>query len=98
MKIEEFCPEAIDRAMLIGVMWGRSSTSLPVRGGTVIRPMTVRSRLALVIALGTAAASVLGVGPATAAARPGRHVLNGSQPRWLSRARATGGAPAAADQ
>ncbi|MEU4242159.1 S53 family peptidase [Actinoplanes sp. NPDC026619] len=57
----------------------------------------MRSRLALVVALGTAAASVLGAGPATAAARPGRHVLNGSQPRWLTRARATGGAPAAAD-
>ena len=58
---------------------------------------TMRSRLALVVALGTAAASVLGVGPATAAPRTGRHVLSGSQPRWLSRAKATGGAPAAAD-
>lgn len=56
----------------------------------------MRSRLALVIALGTAAAMVLGAGPATAAPRQGRHVLNGSQPRWLTRARATGGAPAAA--
>jgi subtilase family serine protease len=54
----------------------------------------MRSRLALVVALGTAAASVLGAGPATAASRPGRHVLNGSQPRWLTRARATGSAPA----
>jgi subtilase family serine protease len=59
---------------------------------------TMRSRLALVVALGTAAASVLGAGPATAAARPGRHALPGSQPRWLGKARATGGAPAAADQ
>ncbi|WP_245664869.1 S53 family peptidase [Actinoplanes subtropicus] len=59
---------------------------------------TMRSRLALVVALGTAAASVLGAGPATAAARPGRHALAGSQPRWLGKARATGGAPAAADQ
>jgi subtilase family serine protease len=58
----------------------------------------MRSRLALVIALGTAAASVLGAGPATAAARPGRHAIPGSQPRWLTRARATGGAPAAADK
>lgn len=58
---------------------------------------TMRSRLALVVAFGTAAASVLGAGPATAAARPGRHALAGSQPRWLSRAKATGGAPAAAD-
>jgi subtilase family serine protease len=64
----------------------------------VFKPSTVRSRLALAVALGTAAASVLGMGPATAAARPGRHVLNGSQPRWLSRARATGSAPAAADK
>ncbi|MCU7728527.1 S53 family peptidase [Actinoplanes sp. KI2] len=59
---------------------------------------TMRSRLALVVALGTAAASVLGAGPATAAARPGRHALPGSQPRWLGKARATGSAPAAADQ
>lgn len=64
----------------------------------MIRSSTVRSRLALAVAFGTAAASVLGAGPATAAARPGRHVLSGSQPRWLTRARATGGAPAAADQ
>ncbi|GAA2604701.1 S53 family peptidase [Paractinoplanes durhamensis] len=63
----------------------------------MIKSSTVRSRLALVVALGTAAASFLGAGPATAAARPGRHVLNGSQPRWLTRARATGGAPAAAE-
>ena len=59
---------------------------------------TMRSRLALVVALGTVAASVLGAGPATAAARPGRHALPGSQPRWLGKARATGGAPAAADK
>ena len=62
----------------------------------MIKASTMRSRLALVVALGTAAASVLGAGPATAAARPGRHVLTGSQPRWLGRARATGSAPAAA--
>ncbi len=59
----------------------------------VIKALTTRSRLALVIALGTAAASILGAGPATAAARPGRHALSGSQPRWLSRAQVTG-APA----
>ena len=59
---------------------------------------TMRSRLALVVALGTAAASVLGAGAATAAPRTGRHVLSGSAPRWLTRARATGGAPAAADK
>ncbi|WP_239118414.1 S53 family peptidase [Paractinoplanes ferrugineus] len=58
---------------------------------------STRSGLALVVALGTAAASILGAGPATAAARPGRHLLNGSQPRWLARAKATGGAPAAAE-
>jgi subtilase family serine protease len=58
----------------------------------------MRSRLALVVALGTAAASVLGAGAATAAPRTGRHVLSGSAPRWLTRARATGGAPAAADK
>ena len=60
----------------------------------MIKASTKRSRLALVVALGTAAASVLGAGSATAAPRPGRHVLNGSQPNWLSRAQATGGAPA----
>ena len=59
---------------------------------------TMRSRIALVVALGTAAASVLGAGPATAAARPGRHALPGSQPRWLGKARAIGSAPAAADK
>ncbi|MET3429747.1 subtilase family serine protease [Actinoplanes tereljensis] len=53
--------------------------------------------LAMVVALGTAAASVLGAGPATAASRPGRHALSGSQPRWLARAKATGSAPAAAE-
>jgi len=60
----------------------------------VIKASTMRSRLAVVVALGTAAASVLGGGSATAAPRPGRHVLNGTQPNWLSKARATGGAPA----
>jgi subtilase family serine protease len=60
----------------------------------VIKASTMRSRLAVVVAIGTAAATVLGVGPATAAPRPGRHVLNGSQPHWLGKARATGNAPA----
>jgi subtilase family serine protease len=57
----------------------------------------MRSKLALAVAIGTAAASVLGAGSATAAPRPSRHALPGSQPRWLGKARATGGAPAAAD-
>jgi subtilase family serine protease len=60
----------------------------------VIKASTMRSRLAAVVVLGTAAATVLGAGPATAAPRPGRHVLNGSQPHWLGKARATGVAPA----
>ncbi len=60
----------------------------------MIKASTMRSRLALVVAIGTAAATVLGAGPATAADRPGRHVLNGSRPNWLSRAKATGSAPA----
>src|SRR3954451_7481963 len=80
-------------------MCGGSFTSLPLNvEALVIKASTMRSRLALVVALGTAAASVLGAGPATAAARPGRHALPGSQPRWLGKARGTGGAPAAADQ
>src|SRR4051794_39957849 len=76
-------------------MCGGSFTSLPLNvEALVIKASTMRSRLALVVALGTAAASVLGAGPATAASRPGRHVLNGSRPNWLGRARATGSAPA----
>ncbi|MEV4346266.1 S53 family peptidase [Actinoplanes sp. NPDC049596] len=63
----------------------------------MINSPTARSRLAFVAALGAAAASVLGAGPAVAADKPGRHALAGSQPRWLSRAKATGGAPASAD-
>jgi hypothetical protein len=60
----------------------------------VIKASTMRSRLAAVVAIGTAAATVLGSGPATAAPRPGRHVLSGSQPHWLGKARAIGNAPA----
>ena len=55
----------------------------------------MRSRLVLIVALGTAVVSVLAAAPA-AQARPGRHVLNGSRPNWLSRAKAAGSAPAAA--
>src|SRR3954449_12694588 len=80
-------------------MCGGSFTSLPLNvEALVIKASTTRSRLALVVALGPAAASVLGAGPATAAARPGRHVLNGSRPNWLNRARATGNAPADASR
>jgi subtilase family serine protease len=61
----------------------------------VIKAPTMRSRLALIVALGTAITSVLAVAPA-AQAKPGRHVLNGSRPRWLSRAQAAGSTPAAA--
>ena len=62
----------------------------------MIKASTMRSRLALVVALGTAGALVLGSGPATAAPNSGRHILNGSRPNWLGRAKATGSAPAAA--
>lgn len=61
----------------------------------MIGASTKRSRLALVIALGVGVTSILGAAPA-AQARPGRHVINGSRPRWLSRAKAEGTAPAAA--
>src|SRR5690242_14620900 len=89
---------SIERVTSTSVIWGGSSTSLATqRGGKVIRS-TMRSKLALAVAIGTAAASVLGAGSATAAPRPSRHALPGSQPRWLGKARATGGAPAAADQ
>src|SRR3954447_484062 len=78
-------------------MWGRPSTSLATQCGGKVTKSTMRSRLALVIALGTAAASVLGAGPATAASRPGRHALTASQPRWLRRAKAPG-TPAASGE
>ena len=48
----------------------------------------------LIVALGTAVTSVLAAAPA-AQAKPGRHVLNGSRPNWLGRAKAAGNAPAA---
>src|ERR1700761_2192874 len=81
----------------MSVMWERSTTSLPLNvEELVIKASTMRSRLAFAVALGTAAASVLGAGAATAAPNSGRHVLSGSQPKWLSSAKATGGAPAAA--
>ena len=51
--------------------------------------------MALVVALGTAVASVFAAAPA-AQAKPGRHVISNSRPRWLGRARSTGSAPAAA--
>jgi subtilase family serine protease len=55
----------------------------------------MRSRLVLIVALGTAVTSVLAAAPA-AQAKPGRHVLNGSRPNWLARAKSAGSAPAAA--
>ena len=51
--------------------------------------------MALVLALGTAVTSVFAAAPA-AQAKPGRHVISNSRPRWLGRARSTGSAPAAA--
>ena len=51
----------------------------------------VRSRLTLIVALGAAVTSVLAAAPA-AQAKPGRHVLNGSRPSWLAKAKATGSA------
>jgi subtilase family serine protease len=60
----------------------------------VTKASTLRSRLVLIVALGTAVISVLAAAPA-AQARPGRHVLNGSRPHWLARAKAAGSAPAA---
>ena len=50
--------------------------------------------MALVVALGTAVTSVFAVAPA-AQAKPGRHVISNSRPRWLGRARSIGSAPAA---
>ena len=51
--------------------------------------------MAVEAAVGTALASVFAATPA-AQAKPGRHVINNSRPRWLGRARSTGSAPAAA--
>jgi subtilase family serine protease len=62
---------------------------------SVSKASIVRSRLAVLVAVGATLASVLAAAP-PAMARPGRHVLSGSRPRWLSRARAVGTAPAAA--
>jgi len=60
----------------------------------VLIPSTKRYRLAAAVALGAAVVSVLGAAPA-ASARPGRHALAGSKPRWIGRARKAG-TPAAA--
>jgi subtilase family serine protease len=60
----------------------------------VLIPSTKRYRLTAVVALGAAVVSVLGAAPA-ASARPGRHAISGSKPRWLARAKAAG-TPAAA--
>jgi subtilase family serine protease len=61
----------------------------------VTKASIVRSRLTLIVALGAAVTSVLAAAPA-AQAKPGRHVLNGSRPQWLAKAKATGSAPASA--
>ncbi|AGZ41905.1 S53 family peptidase [Actinoplanes friuliensis] len=55
---------------------------------------TTRVRLTAAVAVGAALVSVLGAAP-PAAARPGRHTINGSKPRWLGRAKKAG-TPAAA--
>jgi subtilase family serine protease len=57
-------------------------------------PSTLRYRITAVVAVGAAAASVLGASPAQAA-RPGRHTLSGSKPQWIARAK-DAGTPAAA--
>ncbi|WP_082772105.1 protease pro-enzyme activation domain-containing protein [Actinoplanes sp. TFC3] len=57
-------------------------------------PSTLRYRITAVVAVGAAAASVLGASPAQAA-RPGRHTLSGTKPQWLARAK-DAGAPASA--
>src|SRR4051812_44054083 len=57
-------------------------------------PSTLRYRVTAVVTLGAAVVSVLGATPAQAA-RPGRHTLSGSKPRWIGRAK-DAGAPAAA--
>jgi subtilase family serine protease len=62
----------------------------------VSKASTTRSGIAVAVAFGTVAASVLSAGPATAAPRPGRHQLANSQPRWLGKAR-DAGAPAGKD-
>jgi subtilase family serine protease len=61
----------------------------------VTKASIVRSRLTLIVAVGAAVASVLAAAPA-AQAKPGRHVLTGSRPKWLAKATATGSAPASA--
>lgn len=64
------------------------------RETSVLIPSTKRYRLAAAVALGAAVVSVLGAAPA-ASARPGRHAIAGSKPRWIGRARKSG-TPAAA--
>jgi subtilase family serine protease len=61
----------------------------------VTKPSIVRSRWTAVVAIGAAVTSVLAAAPA-AQAKPDRHVLSGSRPKWLGQAKATGSAPAAA--
>jgi subtilase family serine protease len=61
----------------------------------VTKASIARSRLTLIVAVGAAVTSVLAAAPA-AQAKPGRHVLTGSRPKWLAKAKATGSAPASA--
>jgi subtilase family serine protease len=61
----------------------------------VTKASIVRSRLTLIVAVSATVASVLAAAPA-AQASPGRHVLSGSRPNWLAKAKATGSAPASA--
>ncbi|GAA2481175.1 S53 family peptidase [Winogradskya humida] len=57
-------------------------------------PSTLRYRITAVVAVGAAAVSVLGAAP-PASARPGRHTISGSKPKWIARAQQAG-TPAAA--
>ncbi len=59
------------------------------------KPSIARSRWTALVAIGAAVTSVLAAAPA-AQAKPSRHVLSGSRPKWLGQAKAIGNAPAAA--
>jgi subtilase family serine protease len=60
----------------------------------VVKVSTLRSGVAAAVAIGTAMATVFAAAPAAQAAS-GRHVISNSRPSWLSRAKTTGGTPAA---
>jgi subtilase family serine protease len=61
------------------------------------RASSVRSRVAAVVALGTVASAALAATGPAAFAQPGRHVIQGSKPRWIATAKAAA-APAAAGE